>query len=136
MLIENNLTGTIIHRSINGIGININQNTFLSPAPNPVSLVQIIGQKVEPSLILTRFMNYLRSYYNLLRKGEYAIIHSRYMQSLYRRDGFFWYRDRQGLFKGSIVKVEPSGRLWLKDEVGQERSYLFKEVEYVLLQSE
>ena len=136
MLIENNLTGTIIHRSINGIGINVNQNTFLSPAPNPVSLVQIIGQKVEPSLILTRFMNYLRSYYNLLRKGEYAIIHSRYMQSLYRRDGFFWYRDRQGLFKGSIVKVEPSGRLWLKDEVGQERSYLFKEVEYVFSQSE
>ena len=39
ILIENDLSGHHIRRSIAGIGININQEVFNSDAPNPVSLV-------------------------------------------------------------------------------------------------
>ena len=44
ILIENDLSGHHIGRSISGIGVNINQETFRSNAPNPVSLKQITGQ--------------------------------------------------------------------------------------------
>ena len=40
MLIENDLTGTHISRSIAGIGININQEAFTSPAPNNRTILQ------------------------------------------------------------------------------------------------
>ena len=50
----------------------------------------------------------------------------------FRREGLFCFKDKQGEFKASIEKVEINGRLWLKDEDRKERSYLFKEVEYVL----
>ena len=49
MLIENDLTGVHISRSITGIGINVNQETFCSDAPNPVSLKQINGQSYDLS---------------------------------------------------------------------------------------
>ena len=39
ILIENTLSGYSISQSIAGIGININQQTFLSNAPNPISLI-------------------------------------------------------------------------------------------------
>ena len=41
ILIENDLLGHHIGRSISGIGVNINQEVFRSDAPNPVSLKQI-----------------------------------------------------------------------------------------------
>ena len=134
MLIENDLTGTCIHQSIAGVGININQESFHSPAPNPVSLRQITGEVVDPSFILSRFMNHLRDNYEQLKIGDDKTIHKRYLQSLFRKEGQFWFRDRNGLFKANIENVEPSGKLWVKDEEGKERSYLFKEIEYILTQ--
>ena len=47
ILIENDLSGHFIGRSISGIGININQNEFHSDAPNPVSQKQNTGQQHE-----------------------------------------------------------------------------------------
>ena len=132
MLIENNLTGISIHRSICGVGININQEVFNSSAPNPISLRQIIGRVVDPALVLSSFMKHLHSNYELLKEGNVKTLHSYYMQSLFRREGLFCFKDKQGEFKASIEKVELNGRLWLKDEDRKERSYLFKEVEYVL----
>lgn len=132
MLIENNLTGISIHRSICGVGININQEVFNGSAPNPISLRQIIGRVVDPALVLSSFMKHLHSNYELLKEGNVKTLHSYYMQSLFRREGLFCFKDKQGEFKASIEKVELNGRLWLKDEDRKERSYLFKEVEYVL----
>ncbi|MCC8036856.1 MAG: biotin--[acetyl-CoA-carboxylase] ligase, partial [Bacteroidales bacterium] len=51
ILIENSLQGQFIDWSIAGIGINVNQTRFLSDAPNPVSLAQILGRddlEIEP----------------------------------------------------------------------------------------
>ena len=52
MLIENRLRGRLMTDSIIGIGLNVNQQEFFSDAPNPVSLVQLLGHEValEPLL--------------------------------------------------------------------------------------
>ena len=52
ILIENDLSGHHIRRSIAGIGININQEVFNSDAPNPVSLKQITGKEHDRYEIL------------------------------------------------------------------------------------
>lgn len=46
MLIENRIVGNRLQDCVTGIGININQTEFLSPAPNPVSLRQLMLEKV------------------------------------------------------------------------------------------
>lgn len=133
MLIENDLTGTHISRSIAGIGININQEAFTSPAPNPVSLKQITGQSYSPEQILASIMKRIKDYYALLQtenESVNSLIADRYTGSLFRKDGFHLYTDANGKFLARLLRVEPDGRLILEDQIGTERTYLFKEVQY------
>lgn len=133
MLIENDLTGTHISRSIAGIGININQEAFTSPAPNPVSLKQITGQSYSPEQILASIMRRIKDYYALLQtenESVNSLIADRYTGSLFRKDGFHRYTDANGKFLARLLRVEPDGRLILEDQIGTERTYLFKEVQY------
>ena len=67
ILIENDLLGHHIGRSISGIGVNINQEVFRSDAPNPVSLKQITGEDHDRYLILANIMKRIKEYYTLLR---------------------------------------------------------------------
>ena len=87
MLIENDLMGRNINQSIAGIGININQETFHSSAPNPVSLLQITGEEHDLFKILKNIMLRIQSYYSLLKKGDTTSIACQYEKSLFRREG-------------------------------------------------
>lgn len=132
MLIENDLTNTHINRSINGIGININQEEFHSSAPNPVSLKQITGKEYKTIDILNQFVIRLMEYYNMLRNGERMKIDRLYRDSLFHRKGFHAYKDKIGTFEAKITDIEPNGRIVLTDKSGNEKRYMFKEVEYML----
>ena len=66
------------------------------------------------------------------RTSYSAEISARYARSLFRRRGYHAYQDAQGLFQARLLRVEGDGRFVLEDEQGQERSYLFKEVQYVI----
>jgi BirA family biotin operon repressor/biotin-[acetyl-CoA-carboxylase] ligase len=46
ILIENSVTGIRMNYSIIGIGLNINQKNFLSDAPNPISLCEILKKNL------------------------------------------------------------------------------------------
>ena len=46
ILIEHRVAGAHIQSSLCGIGVNINQEQFLSDAPNPVSLFQLLGREL------------------------------------------------------------------------------------------
>lgn len=134
ILIENDLQGNSIGRCISGIGLNINQEVFLSDAPNPISLKQITGKHYQRETILEKVMQRIeQSYQKLKEDSAYASeLATRYAASLFRREGFHCYQDKDGLFNARLVRVEADGRFVLMDEVNQERSYLFKEVQYVL----
>lgn len=136
ILIENDLCGHHIARSISGIGVNINQEVFRSNAPNPVSLKQITGLDHDRYLILANIMKRVKAYYALLQTdtaGNAAqLIAERYACSLFRREGFHRYADANGEFKARLLRVEPDGRFLLEDHEGTEREYLFKEVQYII----
>lgn len=131
-LIENDLTGVHISRSISGTGVNLNQESFLSDAPNPVSLFQITGRRYDRKEILYDFMERVAQYYTLLKDGETELIASRYQAVLYRKEGFHAYKDKDGSFRARICGIEPSGALILEDESGKRREYMFKEVSFEL----
>lgn len=131
-LIENDLTGIHISRSISGTGVNLNQERFLSDAPNPVSLCQITGNQYDPREILEQIMEKVTEYYQLLKENRTEVLETRYKEALYRKEGLHLFRDKDGDFRARIADIEPNGRLILEDEDGQTRGYLFKEVEYIL----
>lgn len=134
ILIENDLQGTHLAHSIVGVGLNINQAVFLSDAPNPCSLIQVIGREVNTEEFLSRLMARLRVLYEQLRKGDSQVwtsLEQRYADYLFRREGFHSFSDEDGEFRARILRVDPDGRLFLFREDGTEKSYLFKEVEFL-----
>lgn len=133
ILIENSLQNGCVARSILGAGINVNQERFVSNAPNPVSLWQITGRTYDRHQLLADLIARIRQEYDLLKQPEsHEDLQQRYNRVLYRREGMHRYRDAGGEFMAQLVCVEPDGRLVLQDEAGCLRSYLFKEVQYVL----
>lgn len=132
MLIEHNLSNQMLSQSIIGIGLNVNQKTFVSNAPNPVSLSNIIGRDVNREALLEDILERLNEYYNQLKSGNENLIIENYHRSLFRKEGYHLYSDKDGSFLAKIVRVELDGRFVLSTLSGELRSYLFKEVQVVL----
>lgn len=131
-LIETNLAAGHIKDFIIGTGININQEWFVSDAPNPVSLRQILGREVDKQTIFDKILKTFIGYYALVTEGCYDEISCRYHAALYRRSGFHAYRDASGDFQAELVKVCNDGHLVLRDSSGNERRYAFKEVMFII----
>lgn len=132
ILIENTLEGDEIKESVCGIGINLNQESFDSSLPNPVSLKQITGEYYEQSIMLEEVRELLFSYYEQLRRGEMQIIAENYRDSLFRKTGYHLFNDNTNDFIARIKDVASDGTLVLQTENGNERRFAFKEVRYVL----
>ena len=128
ILIENRLQGSSIKDSIVGIGLNVNQAFFLSDAPNPVSLLQILGHEVDREELLRVFLNELNAAFAMKREALAAAYHHR----LYRQDGYYDFKDTSGLFKAKVSHVLDDGRLVLLDTEGKARFYAFKEVSFII----
>ena len=130
ILIENDINEALITRSIIGIGINLNQTEFTSNAPNPVSLSMITGDNYDIEAIL----NQLHTNFTLLASefdnGMFDRLHQPYCTSLYRRNGFYTYKDDQAYFEARIHNIEPSGHIILERRNGALSRYGFKEINY------
>ncbi|MBQ9361902.1 MAG: biotin--[Bacteroidaceae bacterium] len=132
-LIECDLQGKHISNCIIGTGLNVNQTTFLSDAPNPVSLKQLTGNEHDREAILSSIIAHFQNLYEQVRDGHSADIRQEYMQRLYRREGFHAYRDVRGEFLAEIADIEPTGHLLLRFENGNVCRYEFKEVKFINL---
>ena len=130
ILIENDMMGDEVNKIIIGVGINLNQDLFISNAPNPISLKQITGNLYNVKDILEQVIERMLFYYEKLESPE--IIKTRYKQSLFRRNGFHLFADAETSFLAQIDDIEDSGLLVLKLESGEIRKFAFKEVRYIL----
>ena len=136
ILIEHSLTSRQISQTIIGIGLNVNQQRFVSDAPNPVSLWQITGEEYNLTELLHGICNRIEQYTAFERYGEadFANLHSRYMSHLYRNDGamhrFALPNGEQ--FDATIDDVRRDGILTLRHADGKICEYAFKEVAFVI----
>lgn len=131
ILIENSIERDIIKQSIVGIGININQKTFSSDAPNPVSLFQINQQEYDVEECLKLISGHIERQYSLLSARDFKSIDRNYLKTLYRFNQLSEYSANGIKFSGTIIAVESTGELVIIDNFGQTRNFLFKEVEYL-----
>lgn len=131
ILIEHNLSGMTISRTIVGIGLNINQKEFVSDAPNPISLSRVTGVEYDLDKLLNEILEATTIRYRECCTDR-ARLQQDYAEVLYRKNGFYTYRDAQGAFEAIIKGVQPDGFLILEDSDGCERRYAFKEVAFVI----
>ena len=137
ILIENTLKGVSIKDSIVGVGLNVNQERFVSDAPNPVSLWQITGQPTDRGELLGDILRRIdmlmpQAYDNGQQPGAAEGLRRKYMSRLYRRRGFHPYVDARGAFMAQIADVGDDGLLTLVDDSATPRHYAFKEVQFVI----
>ena len=135
MLIENSLDGAEIATCIIGIGINVNQQRFLSDAPNPVSLINITGREHDLESLLKRVGSRIEEVADSLGSDDTRkSLHQSYMAALYRNDGTMHpYEDAAGnRFMAAVAGIAQDGTLTLRHEDGATHDYLFKQVRHII----
>ncbi|TLX77702.1 biotin--[acetyl-CoA-carboxylase] ligase [Labilibacter sediminis] len=136
ILIENSICQNGISESIIGIGLNINQTKFISDAPNPISLKSITNQNHNLKDILSQILESILYYMKEITMGNTQTIDTLYLQRLYKRNGEHLFKDAHGLFRASVLNINEYGHLQLKRSNGDISSYAFKEVEFILNDSD
>ena len=137
---DRKISGTLSECEINsrgvrsciiGSGININQREFLSDAPNPVSLSQIMRRNISLKRVLDSVLSNFEHYLSMVNEGRYDDLKREYMNVLYRRNGSYGYADSDGEFYARVEDVAQSGRLLLRRDDGTLSEYEFKEVKFI-----
>ena len=126
VLIENRLHGSEIKDCIIGIGLNVNQTVFKSDAPNPVSIKQLTGKDTNLDELLMAFLDCFD------RELNSETTRFTYRKMLFRKGKDSLYKTQTSCFTAKLTDVLPDGRLLLVDEGGQERTFAFKEVQFII----
>ena len=131
ILIENTLQGDRILDTVAGVGLDVNQEVFLSDAPNPISLKNITGREFDRDAILSDIVERFIGYMERSSAQEKADVDRLYRERLYRREGYHPFRDAQGEFEACIEGIRPDGCLMLLTRSGEHRTYEFKQVQFI-----
>ena len=131
ILIENTLSSAGISTCIIGLGLNVNQQTFRSDAPNPISLFNIIGRETSVPELLQSILERFNKVYELAYTNV-ALLRENYFNNLLFSGKMRIYSDESGEFIGKIVDVENDGHLIIEDIEGNKRRYAFKGVAFLL----
>ncbi|MCP4553526.1 MAG: biotin--[acetyl-CoA-carboxylase] ligase [Bacteroidetes bacterium] len=132
ILINNTIKGNVFDHSIVGIGININQQEFLSDAPNPVSIRSFVENDLDLNKCLIQLCDALNFWYRKLVRKEYEDIDKSYINSLYRFNEFHPYKINGNIIISKIVGISEYGKLQLETEEQKVYECDLKEVEFVL----
>ncbi len=132
MLIENDLQSHRVDCSVIGVGININQNQFLSGALNPTSLNIIMGHHIQRMDVLEHVIRCFRHYYQMIECGDFTLLHTHYLRQVYRMQEWHTYVDGNGPFEGKIINIQSDGHLIMLDSSGNEHRYAFGELKYII----
>ena len=133
ILIEHNLTGDRLSRTIVGIGVNVNQTRFDPSLPNPSSMHLETGCEYDRQEVLHRLGDCLAARYEQLEKGDREALQADYRRRMYRLGERHRYRYPDGRTVEAVLRgVRPSGELLLELPDGRTEGYLFREIEFVI----
>ena len=131
ILIETSISSGKISRAIIGIGLNINQEKFVSDAPNPVSLRNLTSKVYDLNQMLGVLCKSLEQRYFQLISDKDSRINDDYERHLYQKGEWSDYRSDNVEFEGKIKGVDPDGRLLIETRKGEVRCFDFKEVAFL-----
>jgi BirA family transcriptional regulator, biotin operon repressor / biotin---[acetyl-CoA-carboxylase] ligase len=113
-----------------GIGININQTSFPSDLPNPVSLKQITGKDFDAAILAKELHSFLMEQFDPLITGNKNEVVEKYNQHLYKLNENVKLKKNNRVFEAMIKSVSSLGKLMTTHAVDEE--FDFGEVEWVI----
>lgn len=116
--------------AICGMGININQTSFSTELPNPVSLKQITGKDFTVVLLAKELCICLDEKYRELMSSGFEAIYNQYLQLLYKLNEKVKLKKDNRVFEATIKSVSPEGKLVVQHAIEEE--FNFGEVEWVI----
>jgi BirA family biotin operon repressor/biotin-[acetyl-CoA-carboxylase] ligase len=131
ILIENTIQGDMILDTVAGVGLDVNQEVFLSDAPNPISMKNITGRDFDRDALLSDIIDRFIGYMELSDRKRNEV-DKLYCDRLYRREGYHKFRDENGIFEACIEGIRPDGCLMLQTRSLEHRVYEFKQVQFIL----
>lgn len=143
ILIENTIANGTIEESIVGIGLNVNQTTWLCGAPNPVSLKQLTKQEYKLQSICNKLCESIHQYLLLLKNPD--TLKQQYIAHLFLYGTESLYVKREvnltpsrivqgetpNAFEATITDVTEQGELVLTTADGIQ-TFHFKQIQFVL----
>ena len=132
ILIENTIVGNTFKYCIIGIGINVNQETFLSDAPNPVSLKNILNKESDLKKTLNLLCSCMNERYVQLINAEYNLLKKDYLFAFYRKNESAKFRFNNNLINAVITGFSDNGRLIIETSEKEILECNFGEIEFVI----
>ena len=126
-IIENLLQKNIIHTSVVGIGININQRSFNKYNPEATSLSIITNSEYNILLIKDKFLKILEKNY---KKMDVSFI-KKYNKYLFMKNNYMSFKINNKITKAKIVSVNKNGVLLLKKRNNINKKFEVNQIEYV-----
>ncbi|MTI22407.1 biotin--[acetyl-CoA-carboxylase] ligase [Fulvivirga sp. RKSG066] len=127
ILIQNFLKQGRIEKSIVGIGININQESF--NVESAISLSQLTGRKHDLADMLNEVCSRIEARYMTLRAKGVNALREHYLQNLYWFGEDHIFKNGKA-FIGRIVGISKEGKLEIETKTGL-RLFSMKEVQFV-----
>ena len=129
ILIENTIKGSKIHKSIIGIGLNVNQVEFPENLPNATSLKNSTHQSYDLDVLLLEIVHKLQEKIHLLSLKKHEALETAYLNVLYKKNIPTMFKDsRDVLFMGIIIGISPLGSLQIELEDETVKEFGIKEV--------
>jgi BirA family transcriptional regulator, biotin operon repressor / biotin---[acetyl-CoA-carboxylase] ligase len=130
ILIENTIRGNHLQYTIAGIGLNVNQKTFPPDLVLASSLSTIAGKDFPVDKVLEILLSKIEVYFLQLRNGTHKNQKEMYLQQLYGMGEELRFEDIEGVFTGTIIGVDDTGKLLIKKN-NEVATYDFKEVGFL-----
>jgi BirA family biotin operon repressor/biotin-[acetyl-CoA-carboxylase] ligase len=132
ILIENSVKGVNVSSAVIGIGLNLNQEKFISDAPNPVSLKQITGKEYDIEAVAKKIYESINNWYKVLETCSFNEIDSAYFNQLFRANEWALFAKQGIQIEAKISGIGEFGQIILEERNGVFSEYMFKEVEFVI----
>lgn len=131
ILIENIIQGTEMKCTVAGIGININQTSFVNYPMAPTSLKLLTGKSYNISDCIEKLSNNLQIRYELFKNSSRELWDKDYLNNLYRFQTMANYRTTERSFRAKICGIDKYGKLLLETTGGHVEVFDFKEVQFI-----
>jgi BirA family transcriptional regulator, biotin operon repressor / biotin---[acetyl-CoA-carboxylase] ligase len=128
ILIENQVQGNRLSKSIVGIGLNIHQRHFSSPLASSLALES--NHTFVSAEVLEHLLEALEHRYLQLRQHQQELLRQHYLEHLYWKGESHQFLVQEQLTEGTIQGVDLEGRLQLQTAHGTS-FFRLKEIRYL-----
>ncbi|WP_203296708.1 biotin--[acetyl-CoA-carboxylase] ligase [Luteirhabdus pelagi] len=128
ILIENTVKRDIISAAIVGIGLNLNQKSFLG-LPQASSLAKLTNRAFQPEKVLEILVNALKRRFQQLQSVDFSLLKMEYESKLFRKDEVSTFSFPDHSKKVGIIKgVTDEGLLCVAHPDDVNKKYDLKEI--------